>query len=580
MKNLSLLGALALTTAGLVAQTATLPPSLENVSCCTTVNVWRAGVNRVQCIYDSTSVNPYGLYGPILINNLEYRLGDGLPGAAVSYPNVQIYLQYAATNFLAPSTVFANNRTVALPTTPNFTGAVNVALSAGTSPNSYAINIPLSTPFLFDPSLGQDLLIEIFIAAAPVPNTASTLSTGNTPSAHLCNSVRSASTTTTSGAISAFCPIVRMGYTIPAGTAEHEPYGAGCYTIARSFYELFPGASPASSNDLSNTTVTAVQNGNGGYTVTTTAGSTLVPPTSPGLALTDDLVAPATILPFTFDYPGGSTTQIRIDSNGSIALSVAPVPTSLIGGSAAVLLAGANPRIAASMQDLLPDGALNVANVYAQVDPLNPNIFLITWLNVPCFNTVPAPVPATSTFQIALIDNGTNDSFELRYLTLTNDSDSNGGVAVTGFSNGGTSLDGGSQDLTATVVNTATDLGALAVSAPRPVLGVPINYTLSNLRANLGIAAMLISFGQIPGGVTLPSIGVQAPGCSAYIDPAANVAFGPLLFGSPTASFSQTWPLGPWSGVLLYVQGFELSPAENAAGVISSHGLQVELGNQ
>ena len=38
------------------------------------------------------------------------------------------------------------------------------------------------------------------------------------------------------------------------------------------------------------------------------------------------------------------------------------------------------------MQDLLPDGATNVANVYVDTTS-TPGQALITWLNVPCFNT-------------------------------------------------------------------------------------------------------------------------------------------------------------------------------------------------
>lgn len=581
MKNISLFAALATTTTAALAQQATLPFVLNTTSCCTSGNVWRAGVNRVQCIYDSTSINPYGLYGPILIDRLEYRLGDGLTGAAVTYPNVEVYLQYSATDFAAPSTTFANNRSVAFPTTPNFAGPVNVALSAGTAPNDYAINIPLTTPFLFDPSLGQDLLIELVMLTAPTPLTGSTMSTANTLATHRCNSVRSTSTTATTGATSAFCPIVRLSYTIPPGTAEHEPYGTGCYSVARSFYELFPGAHPASTNDLSNTTMMAVQNGNGGYDVTTVPGATLVPPTTTGLALTDDVMSAAITLPFTFDFPGGSTTQIRIDSNGSIALATTPTPASTIGGNVAALLNANTPRIAASMQDLLPDGATNIDNVYAEVDPSNPNVFLITWLNVPCFWTTTPATPLTSTFQVALIDNGTNDFFEVRYQTLVNDSTSNTGIAITGFSLGAGAIDGGSRDLTAGLVSTSADLGPLTLSAPaRPVLGNQVTYTLSNVRPNLGVSLVRISFLEIPGGLDLTSVGVAAPGCSAWIGPLNTVPFGPLLFGSPTASFSWTWPLGPWSGTTVRVQGFELSPAENAAGVIASNGMHVLLGNQ
>jgi hypothetical protein len=478
---------------------------------------------------------------------------------------------------------FASNRAPSFPVTPSFVGPVTFGNSTGGTPlNDWLINIPLTTPFIYDPSLGQDLLVELFIDQVPVPApTPLHIVSGNNAATHKCNSVRvlfAGAVTATGGAISAFCPALRFGYTVPPGVAKHDPYGTGCYTVARSFYELFPGAYPSSTNDLSNNTIQAMMNGSGGYLVLTTPGASVVPPTNVGLSLADDAVSPAIPLPFTFDYQGGSTNQIYVDSNGSIVLNGA-APTSTIGGGVAGMLNATHHRIYASLQDLLPDGLTNTNNVFAQVDPSNPNVFLITWRNVPCYQVTPAPVPATSTFQIALIDNGVLDSFELRFQTLVNDSDSNNGVAVTGFSLGGGALDGGSQDYTGSVINTSTDLGPLTLfGSPRPVLGQPVTYTLSNVRSNLAISTMLASFGQVPGGIALPSLGIQAPGCNVFVDPISNVGFGPLLFTSPTAGFAHTWPLGPWSGVTVYVQGFELAPGENAAGVIASNGMKIELG--
>lgn len=160
-----------------------------------------------------------------------------------------------------------------------------------------------------------------------------------------------------------------------------------------------------------------------------------------GLALTDDLVSGAQALPFTFNYPGGRTSTVYVDSNGNLDLALTTV--SQIGGAASALIAGPVPRLSPSMQDLLPDGAVNINNVCVDTTS-TPGKALFTWLNVPCFGAV-----TPSTFQIALIDNGTNDSVEFRFVTLANDSTSNSGIAITGFSLGGTAIDPGSSDLTA-----------------------------------------------------------------------------------------------------------------------------------
>jgi len=222
----------------------------------------------------------------------------------------------------------------------------------------------------------------------------------------------------------------------------------------------------------------------------------------------------------------------------------------------------------------------NINNVFAEADPLNPtSVFLITWVNVPCFNTTPAPVPATSTFQIALIDNGSNDTWEVRYQTLTNDSDSNAGVAVTGFSLGGNALNGGSIDLTNSAISTKTDLGPLTLTgSPRPVMGTPVNYQVSNVRAG-GFTLMQCGFLQDLAGTSLTTYGLNAAGCNAHLVPVGLSSFGPLLFSAPNDSFSFTWPTG-YPGVQLFVQAFELQSVnpENPAGILSSNGLQVLLG--
>lgn len=592
---LTLVGVASLTASLALAQGTLVAPVGANVADAggTSQNYFRETAARWQSVYDTSVFTSQGVFSPIQINQISFRPAAGgiVPAVPYTYTNAEVYLQYAAVDHAAAQTTWALNRSVALPTTPNYLGSITVNTPSGATPvNSDDVVITLTTPFVFDPSLGQDLLFEILLptAPAPLPVLATDVPVRTcafqVPTARM-QSVRyigAAASTSAAGTLTAFTPVTKFDYTIPAGVAKHDPYGNGCYDIALSWYERFAGAYPASTNDLSNTTVQAFANGNGGYTVVTLPGANVVMPTGAGLALGDDQVTASAIsLPFTFDYQGGSTTSIWVDSNGSIALNGAAAPASVNNTtSVATILNATNHRIYASLQDLLPDGATNLANVFAEPDPANPtSVFLITWVNVPCFQTTPSVPQLTSTFQIALIDGGAMDNFELRFLTLTNDSDSYAGAAITGFSLGNGAIDPGSSDLTLSVVQTETEKPGLALfGSPRPVLGQPVTYTLSNMRANLGIGTMLASFGQIPGGLSLPSIGIPAAGCNAYIDPLSNVAFGPLLFGSPTAGFSNTWPTGPWSGVTIYVQGFELVPGMNPAGVISSNGMKVELG--
>jgi hypothetical protein len=191
----------------------------------TSGNIWRAGTNRVQCVYSGNDFDSRGIGHPISINNIEWRLAGGLLGAAVNYPSVEIYLQQSANGHAAISTTFASNRTVAHPTTPNYAGAVNVNTASGTTPNDWVINLPLTNSFTYYPDQ-SDLLLEIVILAAPVPATASSMSCGFNVAAHACNSVRSVgSTTALTGTLSAFAPVVRLGYTDVPGGASGD-YGS------------------------------------------------------------------------------------------------------------------------------------------------------------------------------------------------------------------------------------------------------------------------------------------------------------------------------------------------------------------
>jgi hypothetical protein len=524
-------------------------------------NIWRAGINRVQCFYDSTNFTGQDVGQPVVINAIEWRAIAAV-AASITYPSVEIYVQNAAVDFLTPSTTFATNRTVAFPTTPNYSGPVTVNAGAA---GVYVINIPLTTPFTYSPELGQDLLVEIVLLANPTPLTGTAVDCGFNTALHQCNSVRSVgSTTAATGAASAFCPIIRAGYTNAPGAAFNTKNGAGCYKTSRSFYELFAG----SANDLSNTTVTMVQNGQG-YTAVTTPGATIVPPTGVGLALTDDIVSPAQTLPFTFDYPGGSTGTIFVDSNGSINLNA--VGVSSIGGTAAALLTSTTHRLAASMQDLLPDGATNIDNVYVDTTSV-PGQALITWQNVPCFGQT----SPTSTFQIALIDNGTNDSVEFRFVTLTNNSTSNGGVAITGFSLGGTATDPGSVDLTAGPVVSTLDLPALAARATsRPVLGTNWNLEIQNIPVG-GVLGLDIIGLSDPGLNDLAIIGLPGCGLRASLD-----SISAYIPAGSTHAFNLAIPANPaLVGINVFATGaMYVLPAPNAFGAITANGVQGTIGN-
>lgn len=555
----------------LAAQEQLIAPALfDNVEAGSTANIWRAGINRYQCVYDSSHFTGQGVPQPIDIHTIEWRLDGGLTGTPTMYPNVEIYVDRSANDYASLSTTFAANRTQALPRTPEYAGPVQVLGASGSEPNDFVITIPLQNVFRYVPELGEDLLVEIVILAPPVPLTSNTFSSAFNVPVHECAAVRSVgSTTLATGSATAFCPVIRVGYNDAIGAARHVPYGEGCYDRAASFYEEFA----FQANDLSGTTITAIPNPSGGYDVFPAPLSTFDVPVSPGLALGDDVVTAAIPLPFTFDYPGGATTSIFIDSNGRILLNASDV--SQVTATPAALLATPANVLCPSWQDLHPDGATNVDNVHAEAN-LAGTEFYITWNNVSCF---PNTQGGDNVFQVALIDQGTLDRVEFRYQTLVNDSTTNAGIMMAGWSPGGGAVDPGNTDLTAGAFSTTADVRALALSgSPRPVLGTNCIYTLENIRANASVSLIRISF-YSTAPTPLSSYGLNTPGCFGHIHLATSVGFGNLLLLNPSASIDFTWPANVvFTGAEVYAQGLEIAPAENPDGVITSNALKIKLG--
>ena len=565
----SCLSALALTASMALAQaTLIVPDGAANAQIGTTPNVWPANVVRLQCFYDTSHfTSQLSPVVPITIDRLEFRLANAATTNIVVYGSVHAYLSYSAVDYTTPSTTFANNRTVPMPATPNYNGPVTTLAVSGSSPNDWFVDLPLQVPFTYDPSLGQDLLLELVIWSLPTPNTGNSTSSASNVANHRCNSIRRfGSTTDSTGTQSAFPPVVRFSFQPVANAAFNVTLGEGCYRAYRSFYELFANAT----NDLSGQTTTLLPNADGGYDVQTAAGGGVVAPTTPGLALGDDQVSTAVTLPFTFDYPGGSTNQVFVDSNGNVLLGATGPSTN--AGDVGNLLNSPAPRLAAALTDLLPDGATNAANVHAEVDPGDAGTFLITWNGVPCFGSV-----TPSTFQIALIDNGTADVVQFRYGVLVNDATTFGGQCLTGFSLGNGAFDPGSVDLTAGPISTDADTPPVGVVAlTRPVLDGPWNLRTVDIPPTGLVGVDLFGLAD-PGIDDLFFLGLPGCGLRSTLD----IQNGWIVTGA-THDFGLVLPNDPsWNGLIFYTTSaiFTLPP-QNAFGAVTANGIAGVLGLQ
>ena len=116
---------------------------------------------RVQYIYDSTNIP---VTFPILISQLRFRAnGSTLTWTGGAYSNCEVRIGTSANDYATASTTFdANWGGVSPP--PDFSGAATVQPGTGNGsgvPGPWYVTIPLATPVMYDPTSGNDLLIDI-----------------------------------------------------------------------------------------------------------------------------------------------------------------------------------------------------------------------------------------------------------------------------------------------------------------------------------------------------------------------------------------------------------------------------------
>ena len=117
---------------------------------------------RTQIVYDASNFTLQGLTTPFLIQSLRFRPDSSTAGSwvATSLPDVRVDLATSAVDHLALTTTFAAN--LGPDVTRVFEGAVAVQAGSisGGGPQPWYIDIPLSTPFLYDPAAG-DLVVDV-----------------------------------------------------------------------------------------------------------------------------------------------------------------------------------------------------------------------------------------------------------------------------------------------------------------------------------------------------------------------------------------------------------------------------------
>jgi hypothetical protein len=348
------------------------------------------------------------------------------------------------------------------------------------------------------------------------------------------------------------------GLEITFSLASSTRSGAGCPPAqALSYYELFA----ARSFDLPNQALQMAPLGTG-YQVSRSA-SAFVPPTNaltPRLA--DDGLSSQLRLPFSFPYPGGATSLIRVCSNGFIHLNATATSTDYSPSAAEALNGG--PRLFPLWMDLNPSAPAS-GDIYFDVDPAR-GIARITWLGIPEFQGT-----GTSTFQVELHASGAVD---YRWQNAGNLGANN--LALVGFSPGAANLDLGSRDISASLpFLTASDRSALEQEVGRPLLGQLVPLRLSGIPA--GSIAGVEMFGlPLPGnGIDLSGAGMT--GCSQYLLPV--VVSLPISVANPTLS-TNLWVPNDQSliGGIVGLQAAVIAPGANPAGVVTSGLVTLRIG--
>ena len=285
-------------------------------------------------------------------------------------------------------------------------------------------------------------------------------------------------------------------------------------------------------------------------------------PLSADLGLSDDDLHTVT-LPFTLNYPGGSTNQVSFCTNGFVWLGnqsdtdYSPTIDELVNGAA---------RFCPAWFDMNPtDGGSCHYDVVGGVAHF-------TWNNVPAY-TFGTP-GAGNTMQIAIYPDGKVD---FRYRQLPNQPDD----CIVGFTRGGTQtppLTDFSNDLPATVSDDGTGISWTALN--RPVTGSSQVLRIEDIpNPAQSIGLVVLGFSRIQNGLDLGAVG--APGCRLYAQSTTIEAITTPITGTSQVYVLPIPNVASLSGTIVTTQGVIIMPPTlNALGALTTNGVELKVGTQ
>ncbi|MDA1221961.1 MAG: hypothetical protein O3B85_08055 [Planctomycetota bacterium] len=554
-KLTALTAALALAT-GAVAQSpyVVVPQGMETSYAGNTGLTWRNTAFRYQMIYDTTHFLDQGIDYPITMTRLQFRAINGSTSVGgETYTGTTITMSSSPSDWATTSTDFATN--VGTDVVTVFSGDVVCTPASGSTPNDWIIDITLQTPFVYDPTSGLDLCLDVTAPFAPAPTGVPNMAASSNAT-HLARRNSTATPTAATGALSYFASVVKIDFTPPGDLASVTPYGAGCNDTSLSYYENLGvqlwdlSGTAGSPNSLRMTPAGS------GYSVTPGSNGWFTP-TSADLALGDDTLSAVQPLGFTFPYPGGSTTDVLVCSNGFVWLDAAQTAATFAGDPTRLL--GEAPRLAPLWHDMDPSVG---GTVQFDVDPSGTAAY-VTWTNVPRFGVA----TSLNTCQVALYADG---SVEYRYEVC------DVGPGLIGFSVGGGSNDPGSTDISAALpfVTVADQYPLTLATTNRPRVNATFNMELRNVVPTAVVAG--VNFGFAPQTPALDLAFIGAPTCELLAGIALSV---PVAVTGGTIPLSLTVPNDPTlNNVHLFSQAFTFASGVNQGGILFSNGLDLGFG--
>jgi hypothetical protein len=364
--------------------------------------------------------------------------------------------------------------------------------------------------------------------------------------------------------------------------AEPLSYGDGCYTRCGSFYQLFtdgnPPAAAAASAAMSGRRLTLDPFGSS-YRVRQGTVAFLPPIGAANLLPHGDDTELAVPLPVPFAYPGGTATTFFVHANGYISVAsnaVLPGAMTVNPSVASFLNAPATGWWSWHNYDPSEPGSGQVT--WEQVGA---NLLVFTWSSV---ESKPAGLVNPSTFQFQF-DVVTG---QVHYVWQTIDAIGSTGLLqaddhLVGYSPGGVSQTCGAVDITTLTGVTLQEPEAapLALNASgRPVLGTTISLVTSNPTTPFGIGINFVTTSRIPlPGLDLGLLG--AAGCRAHVDITTGVgnAISNAGLAGLTMSVQLPVPNNPLlAGLVIFSQSVWMDPLQNAAGLVTSNGIELSLG--